>query len=113
MQAVLRLDVRSEDVVPRRRGTGHLLRRSGASVARRVSAGGRGAGRVGAVALSGRQGAWFASARVAGKLRGGRAIKQARLPRDNAAERGAAILEERSLGGTHKMAAPRGKSDFM
>ncbi|KAJ1170508.1 hypothetical protein NDU88_002383 [Pleurodeles waltl] len=113
MQAVLRLDVRLEDVVPRRRGTGHLLRRSGASLARRVSAGGRGAGRVGAVALSGRQGARFASARVAGKLRGGRAIKQARLPRDNAAERGAAILEERSLGGTHKMAAPRGKSDFM
>ncbi|KAJ1155474.1 hypothetical protein NDU88_008204 [Pleurodeles waltl] len=52
----------SGEVVPRRRGTGHLLRRSGASLARRVSAGGRGAGRVGAVLRGERQGARLSSA---------------------------------------------------
>ncbi|KAJ1081466.1 hypothetical protein NDU88_001648 [Pleurodeles waltl] len=51
-------------VVPRRRGTGHLLRRSGVS-----------------------------------------------LPRNNTFEREADILDERTLGGTVKMAAPMGKDN--
>ncbi|KAJ1208055.1 hypothetical protein NDU88_003445 [Pleurodeles waltl] len=98
-------------VVPRRRGTGHLLRRSGVSLARRVAAGGRGVGRVSAVAISERQGARLGSARASGTLRRGRALKQAQLQRNNAFEREAAILDERTLGGTVKMAAPMGKGN--
>ncbi|KAJ1209755.1 hypothetical protein NDU88_005128 [Pleurodeles waltl] len=44
-------------------------------------------------------------------LRGRRAGKQAQLPRNNAIEREAAILEERSLGGAVKMAAPTEKGN--
>ncbi|KAJ1175205.1 hypothetical protein NDU88_000496 [Pleurodeles waltl] len=44
-------------------------------------------------------------------LRGRRAGKQAQLPRNNAIERKAAILEERSLGGVVKMAAPTEKGN--
>ncbi|KAJ1091562.1 hypothetical protein NDU88_004681 [Pleurodeles waltl] len=44
-------------------------------------------------------------------LRGRRAGKQAQLPRNNAIEREAAILEERSLGGVVKMAAPTEKGN--
>ncbi|KAJ1218183.1 hypothetical protein NDU88_005766 [Pleurodeles waltl] len=95
--------------VPHRRGTGHLLRRSGVSLARRVATGGRGVVRLGAVARGGRQGARLGSARVTCNVRGGRALKQVQLLRDNAAERKAAILEERSLGGINKMAASMGK----
>ncbi|KAJ1155214.1 hypothetical protein NDU88_007949 [Pleurodeles waltl] len=110
-QEVLGPAARSEEVVPRRRGTGHFLRRSGVSLARRVSAGGRGAGRVGAVTRGERQGARLSSARITGILHGWRAPKQAQLPRDNTAEHEAPILEERSLGGIHKMAAPMGKGN--
>ncbi|KAJ1206400.1 hypothetical protein NDU88_001805 [Pleurodeles waltl] len=98
----------AEVVVPRRRGAGHLVRRSGVSLARRVSAGGRVAGH-GAVAGGERQGAQLASARAAGNERSGRVLKQAQLPRENAAERKAAILEERHWGGISKMAAPSEK----
>ncbi|KAJ1120288.1 hypothetical protein NDU88_008462 [Pleurodeles waltl] len=97
----------------RRRDAGRLLRRSGVSLARRVAAGGRGVGRVGAMAVGGRQGARLASARHAGQQRGGWGRKQAQLPRENAAEREAAILKERTLGATNKMAAPSEKFSFM
>ncbi|KAJ1151114.1 hypothetical protein NDU88_003901 [Pleurodeles waltl] len=99
----------SGEVVHRRRGTGHLLRRSGASLARRVSAGGRGAGRVGAVLRGERQGARLSSAGRSGALRRGRAGKQAQLPSENEAHREAPILDKRTLGGTIKMAAPMEK----
>ncbi|KAJ1084550.1 hypothetical protein NDU88_004697 [Pleurodeles waltl] len=74
-QEVLGPAARSEEVVPRRRGTGHLLRRSGVSLARRVSVGGRGAGPVGAVTRGERQGARLSSVRITGNMRGGREIK--------------------------------------
>ncbi|KAJ1216116.1 hypothetical protein NDU88_003722 [Pleurodeles waltl] len=70
---------------------GHFLRRSGVSLARRVSAGGSGAGRVGAVTQGERQGARLCSERMTRNLRGRRAGKQAQLPRNNAIEREAAI----------------------
>ncbi|KAJ1175762.1 hypothetical protein NDU88_001048 [Pleurodeles waltl] len=99
--------------VSRRRGAGRLLRRSGISLARRVAAGGRGVGRVGAMAGGERQGARLASACHAGQQRGGWGRKQAQLPRENAAELEAAILKERTLGATNKMAAPTEKFSFM
>ncbi|KAJ1123172.1 hypothetical protein NDU88_001645 [Pleurodeles waltl] len=99
----------SGEVVPRRRGTGHLLRCSGASLARRVSAGGRGAGRMGAVLRGERQGARLSSAGRSGSMRRGRAGKQAQLPSENEADREAAILDKRTLRGTIKMAAPTEK----
>ncbi|KAJ1080621.1 hypothetical protein NDU88_000815 [Pleurodeles waltl] len=48
---------------------------------------------------------------MTGNLRGGRVGKQAQLPRNNAAEREAAILDERHLGGAVKMAAPMEKGN--
>ncbi|KAJ1123143.1 hypothetical protein NDU88_001616 [Pleurodeles waltl] len=109
-QEVLVSALGSEEAsVSRRRGAGRLLRRSGVSLARRVAAGGRGVGRVGTMTGGERQGAQLASTRHAGQLRGGRGRKQAQLPHENADEREAAILKERTLGAANKMAAPSEK----
>ncbi|KAJ1217983.1 hypothetical protein NDU88_005570 [Pleurodeles waltl] len=71
--------------------------------------GGRGAGRLGAVAIVERQGAQLVSAHASNAARGRRAVKQAQSPRESDLEPRTAILEERVLGGTLKMAAPAGR----
>ncbi|KAJ1082766.1 hypothetical protein NDU88_002931 [Pleurodeles waltl] len=78
------------------------------SRARRVAAGGRGVGRIGAVAHVGKQGAQRLSARTSES--GRRAVKQAQLPLESTSAHRAAILEEMGLRGTNKMVAPSGKA---
>ncbi|KAJ1126231.1 hypothetical protein NDU88_004639 [Pleurodeles waltl] len=60
----------NEEFVARKRGAGRCSRRSGVSLAQRVAAGGRGAGRLGAVAGDERQGAQLLSVRASGAVRG-------------------------------------------
>ncbi|KAJ1163299.1 hypothetical protein NDU88_003759 [Pleurodeles waltl] len=99
----------SAALLVRKRGAGRSSRHSGGSLAQRVAAGGRGAVRLSAEAAVGKQGAQLAGARASGAACGRRAVKQAQLPRKSMGESRAAILEERVLGGTLKMAAPAGR----
>ncbi|KAJ1143794.1 hypothetical protein NDU88_010098 [Pleurodeles waltl] len=87
-----------------RRGAGRSSRRSGGSLARRVAAGGRGAALSSAEAVLGRQGAQREGVREGGAGRI-KSVVQAQLTKERVG-RPAAILEERQLGGMHKMAAP-------
>ncbi|KAJ1206862.1 hypothetical protein NDU88_002255 [Pleurodeles waltl] len=100
----------TEEFVAHKRGAGRCSRRSGVSLAQRVAAGGKGVGRLVAVAGGERQGAQWLGARASEAARGRRASKQAQLPWETMLEHRAAILDERVLGGTLKMAAPTGKS---
>ncbi|KAJ1195569.1 hypothetical protein NDU88_004848 [Pleurodeles waltl] len=90
--------------IARKRGAGRSSRRSGGSLARRVAAGGRGAGLLSAEAVMERQRAQRESVRVGGAGHSKRAV-QAQSPHESVG-RQAAILKERELGGTPKMAAP-------
>ncbi|KAJ1180504.1 hypothetical protein NDU88_005725 [Pleurodeles waltl] len=94
-----------EPIVLRGRGAGRCSRRSGVSLARRVAAGGRGAGPHGAVAVVRQQGAQCFEAHVRGAARGRLLAKQAQSPRESGAELNTAILEEGMLGGAFKMTA--------
>ncbi|KAJ1206923.1 hypothetical protein NDU88_002316 [Pleurodeles waltl] len=88
----------------RKRGAGRSSWRSGGSLARRVAAGGRGAGLLSAEAVMERQGAQREGVRVGGAGHSKRAV-QAQSPHESVGCQ-AAILKERKLGGTPKMAAP-------
>ncbi|KAJ1203544.1 hypothetical protein NDU88_007329 [Pleurodeles waltl] len=89
-------------VAGKRQGGCRFPRRQGMSLSRRVAAGGRGAATVGAVRTYERMGARavFAHARSARKPR------KALLSVETGGERASTSLEERALGGAHKMAAP-------
>ncbi|KAJ1171658.1 hypothetical protein NDU88_003518 [Pleurodeles waltl] len=89
-------------VAGKRRGGCRFPRRQGASLSRRVAAGGRGAAPAGAVRIPGRLGARavFAHERSARKL------QRALPPVETGGERKSSSLEERALGGAPKMAAP-------
>ncbi|KAJ1156344.1 hypothetical protein NDU88_009067 [Pleurodeles waltl] len=88
----------------KRRGGGRFSRRQGASLARRVAAGGRDSIVAGAVSVADRMGvqAVIAHARVAS------GCKQAPPPLEKGGGRVAVPLEERTLGGALKMAASSG-----
>ncbi|KAJ1145101.1 hypothetical protein NDU88_011393 [Pleurodeles waltl] len=88
----------------RKRGAGRSSRRSGGSLAQRVAAGGRGAALSSAEAVLERQGAQRECVRVGGAGRSKTAV-QAQLTKESVG-RPAAILKERQLGGTPKIAAP-------
>ncbi|KAJ1192117.1 hypothetical protein NDU88_001429 [Pleurodeles waltl] len=95
----------NEPIVVRGRGAGRCSRHSGVSLARRVAAGGRGAGHRGAVAVVQQQGTRRVEAHVRGVARGRLFSKQAQSPRESGAELNSPILEEGTLGGAFKMAA--------
>ncbi|KAJ1174317.1 hypothetical protein NDU88_006139 [Pleurodeles waltl] len=91
-----------ECVAGKRRGGSRFPRRQGASLARHVAAGGRGATPAGAVCIPGRMGvrAVFTHARSARKP------QQAQPPLEAGGEREVSSCEEGTLGGAPKMTAP-------
>ncbi|KAJ1192740.1 hypothetical protein NDU88_002046 [Pleurodeles waltl] len=91
----------------RKRGAGRSSRRSGVSLPRRVAAGGRGAALSSAEAVQERQGAQRIGVREGGAGRIESAVQA--QPTTERVGRPAAILEEKQLGGVHKMAAPIGQ----
>ncbi|KAJ1202851.1 hypothetical protein NDU88_006646 [Pleurodeles waltl] len=91
-----------EGFVGKRRGGCRFPRRQGASLSRRVAAGGRGAASVVAVRVTGRMGARA----VVAHARSARGPQRALPPLETGWERKGTSYEERALGGAPKMAAP-------
>ncbi|KAJ1130745.1 hypothetical protein NDU88_009093 [Pleurodeles waltl] len=92
----------SAGVAGKRRGSCRFPRWQGASLSRRVAAGGRGAAPTGAVRIPGRMGARAVFAHVRSALKRQRVLP----PVETGRERESSALEEGALGGVHKMAAP-------
>ncbi|KAJ1190640.1 hypothetical protein NDU88_007378 [Pleurodeles waltl] len=91
-----------EGFVGKRRGGCRFPRRQGASLSRRVAAGGRGAAPVVAVRVAGRMGARA----VVAHARSARGSRRALSPLETGGERKGTPFEERALGGAPKIAAP-------